>query len=58
MQKLGLATIERVETENYDRYLATFNDGLSKDQARLIQDMLGSAVVPVVTDDQVLGELV
>jgi hypothetical protein len=36
MQKLGLATIEHVETENYDRNLATFNDGLSKDQARLI----------------------
>jgi hypothetical protein len=58
MQKLGLATVEHVETENYDCYLATFNDGLSKDQARLIQDMLGSALVPVVTDDQVLGKLV
>jgi hypothetical protein len=39
MRKLGLATSSSVEHQDFDRYIATFAEGLSEEQARLIEEV-------------------
>jgi hypothetical protein len=52
MRKLGLVTGEHVESEDFDRYLKTFKDGMTEEQVNLIRelfkehtmDLMGSVV--------------
>jgi hypothetical protein len=39
MRKLGLVTGEHVESEDFDRYLKTFKDGMTEEQVNLIREL-------------------
>jgi hypothetical protein len=39
MWKLGLASNEHIETEDFSAYINLFRDGLSEDQARMIDEL-------------------
>jgi hypothetical protein len=51
MQKLGLASSAHIETADYDRYLELFDQGLSEEQARRINElfMAGSIATEFAT---------
>jgi hypothetical protein len=42
MRKLGLVSSDHVESADFDCYLSSFNEGLSENQALLIQELLGT----------------
>jgi hypothetical protein len=39
MWKLGLSSNEHIETEDFSAYINLFRDGLSEDQARMIDEL-------------------
>jgi hypothetical protein len=56
MRKLGLATSQHVETEDFASYISLFQDGLSEEQARIIDELFvdkGVALVDGVMLDAV-----
>jgi hypothetical protein len=46
MWKLGLATSVHVETEDFERYVALFKDGLSKEQVELNKELFLARAPP------------
>jgi hypothetical protein len=56
MWKLGLASPSHIETDDYERYLQLFDQGLSEDQARCIDDLfLASTTVTEITSEVIDG---
>jgi hypothetical protein len=56
MRKLGLATSQHVETEDFASYISLFQDGLLEEQARIIDELFvdkGVALVDGVMLDAV-----
>jgi hypothetical protein len=59
MWKLGLASSSHIETDDYERYLQLFDQGLSEDQARCIDDLfLADTTVTEITSEVIDGTTV
>jgi hypothetical protein len=47
MRKLGLSVGKEAFTEDFDRYIRMFADGLSEEQAKMIGDLFMNYVPPL-----------
>jgi hypothetical protein len=47
MCKLGLSTGKEASTEDFDRYIKMFIDGLSEEQAKMVGDLFMNYVPPL-----------
>jgi hypothetical protein len=46
MKKLGIASKPHVKSVDFDRYVKLFSEGLSEEQARQINELLGFVLAP------------
>jgi hypothetical protein len=45
MRRLGLSTVDHVESSDYGRYLNLFKDGLTEEQVHLIRELFASRML-------------
>jgi hypothetical protein len=56
MRRLGLSTVDHVESSDYGRYLNLFKDGLTEEQVHLIRELFASRMLLSVEGALVDGD--